>query len=100
MTFRQLFTAQARADIDRLCDFLLERGDWLVADRAIRTIKAWLTSLQDFPHACRKAGDGDDPFLRELPVGFGDSGCVVLSRIGNESVAIGTVRHLREDDYH
>lgn len=100
MTFRVLLSAQADADFDRLYDFVLERGDWVDAGRAIRTIEAGLESLENFPYACRKAGEGDDPFLRELLIGFGGSGYVVLYRIDDNTVTIAAVRHQREDDYH
>ena len=99
MTFRVLLSAQADADFDRLYDFVLERGDLADAERAIRTIEAGLASLADFPYACRKAGEGDDPFLRELLIGFGGSGYVVLYRIGEETVTVAAVRHQREEDY-
>ena len=99
MTFRVLLSAQADADFDRLYDFVLERGDLADAERAIRTIEAGLASLENFPYACRKAGEGDDPFLRELLIGFGGTGYVVLYRIDEEAVTIAAVRHQREDDY-
>ena len=99
MTFRVLLSAQADADFDRLYDFVLERGDLADAERAIRTIEAGLVSLQEFPYACSKAGEGDDPFLRELLIGFGGSGYVVLYRIGEETVTVAAVRHQREEDY-
>jgi plasmid stabilization system protein ParE len=55
--------------------------------------------LQDFPYACRKAGEGHDPFLRELLIGFGGTGYVVLYRIDEDTVTVAAVRHQREDDY-
>lgn len=99
MTFRVLLSAHADPDFDRLYDFVLERGDWADAERAIRTIEAGLASLADFPYACRKAGDGHDPFLRELLIGFGGTGYVVLYRIDEDTVTVAAVRHQREDDY-
>ena len=99
MRFRVLLSAHADADFDRLYDFVIERGDWAEAERTIRTIEAGLASLADFPYACRKAGEGDDPFLRELLIGFGGTGYVVLYRIDEEAVTIAAVRHQREDDY-
>lgn len=97
MTFRVLLSAHADDDFDRLYDFVLERGDWIDAERAIRTIEAGLASLREYPYACRKAGEGDDPFLRELLIGFG--GYVVLYRIDEDTVTVAAVRHQREDDY-
>ena len=102
MKFRVRLSAQARADISRLYDFLLERDhDIADAERAFEALADGLRTLEDFPYACRKAGDGEDPFLRELIVGFGVAGCVALYRIGNDAwVTIAAVRHQREDDYH
>lgn len=102
MKFRVRLSAQARADIDRLYDFILEREDDIVdAERVLEALDAGLQTLGDFPYACRKAGEGQDPFLRELIVGFGAAGCVVLYRIDDDGCVTGAaVRHQREDDYH
>ena len=102
MKFRVRLSAQARADIDRLYDFIFQRDDDITdAERAIETLAAGLQALADFPYACRKAGEGQDTFLRELVVGYGAAGHVVLYRIDNDAwVTIAAVRHQREDDYH
>lgn len=102
MKFRVRLSAQARADIDRLYDFILEREDDIVdAERVLEALDAGLQTLGDFPYACRKAGEGQDPFLRELIVGFGAAGCVVLYSIDDDAhVTVAAVRHQREDDYH
>ena len=101
MSYRIRFTDEARADLKRLYAFALEADDcdWLHAERSIETIEAGLASMENFPYACRKAGEGHDPFLRELLIGFGGSGYVVLYRIGEETVTVAAVRHQREDDY-
>jgi hypothetical protein len=43
----------------------------------------------------------NSPFLRELVIPFGGTGCVALFEIDdNQTVTILAVRHQREDDYH
>ena len=62
-------------------------------------LRAGIATLQSSPFTCRKAGDS--PFLRELIIPFGRSGCVALFEIENDStVALIAVRHQLEDDYH
>ena len=92
----------ARKDLKRLYDFLLERdADFDYAERALNTIAAGLKKLEDFAYANRKAGDGTNPFLRELLITFGDSGYVVLYQIDDQaSVTVAAMRHQREEDYH
>ena len=55
--------------------------------------------LEISPFACRR-GHSTDPKLRELLVGFGETGYVALFEIRDAStVIILAVRHQREDDY-
>lgn len=99
MSFRLLFTLEAKADLERLYTFAAD-NDPTVAERALGVIdKAW-DMLEGFPFSCRIAG-GNDPFLRELVIPFGSAGCVALFEIDNsETVTVLGVRHQREDDYH
>lgn len=105
MTYRVVLTRDAEADLVRLFDFIVEReldrsgdGDPELADRAIDALRAGFKVLERFPFTCRKVGT--DPLLRELVVPFGSSGYVALFEIvDNRTVAIGAVRHQREDDY-
>ena len=102
MTFRVRFTAEAREDLQRLFDWLLQRsdGDFAVAERALQAIGDGITVLELAPLSCRKATPGD-PFLRELVIGFGASGYVALFEVDDErTVTVLAVRHQREDDYH
>jgi ParE toxin of type II toxin-antitoxin system, parDE len=65
----------------------------------IDAIKDGLKLLERFSFTCRKAGQS--PFLRELVIPFGHTGYVALFEIvDNKTVAIGAIRHQREDDYH
>lgn len=102
MTFRVRFTEEAREDLQRLFDWLLQRsdGDFAVAERALQAIGDGITVLELAPLSCRKAMPGD-PFLRELVIGFGASGYVALFEVDDErTVTVLAVRHQREDDYH
>ena len=96
------FTEEAREDLQRLFDWLLQRsdGDFAVAERALQAIGDGITVLELAPLSCRKAMPGD-PFLRELVIGFGASGYVALFEVDDErTVTVLAVRHQREDDYH
>lgn len=104
MSYAVRFSQEARDDLNRLYDFVLEReltrqGDLGIAERALQAIEAALVTLAFSPFTCRKAAD--DPFLRELVIPFGGSGYVALFEIeGSDAVVIIAVRHQREDDYH
>lgn len=102
MSFRVRFTEEAREDLERLYDFLLTQagGDAGVAERALQAIRDGLAVLELAPLSCRKARAGD-PFLRELVIGFGASGYVMLFEVEDaRTVTVMAVRHQREDDYH
>ena len=102
MSFRVRFTEDAKADMDRLYEFNLDRdaGDWTVAVRAIEAIEAGMHILEHSPFSCRKA-TADNSFLRELIIAFGHSGNVALFEIENsETVTVLAMRHQREDDFH
>lgn len=102
MTFQVRFTEEASADINRLYDFLLHNcdGDWAPAERALDAIGHGIELLRTSPFSCRKAMS-NNPFLRELVIGFGVSGYVALFEIEDAgTVTVLAVRHQREDDYH
>lgn len=104
MSYRVRFSQEARDDLNRLYDFILERelarqGDLNIAERALNAVENALAALSFSPFTCRKADR--DPFLRELVIPFGGSGYVALFEIeGSDSVVVIAVRHQREDDYH
>lgn len=102
MSFRVRFTEEAQEDLDRLYDWPIERadGDFVVAQRALRSIRDAVALLEIAPLSCRKATPGD-PFLRELVIGFGASGYVLLFEVEDATtVTVLAARHQREDDYH
>jgi plasmid stabilization system protein ParE len=105
VTFKVRLTRDAEADLDRLCDFLLERelsrdgGDLSLPTQAIAALQAGTATLKTSPFTCRKGGQS--PFLRELVIPFGRSGYLALFEIEDgTSVAMLAVRHQLEDDYH
>ncbi len=102
MSFRVRFTEEAREDLERLYDFLLQQaeGDFTVAERALQAIRDGIIMLELAPFNCRKALAGN-PFLRELVIGFGATGYVLLFEVEDEkTVTVLAARHQREDDYH
>jgi len=101
VSYRVRFTTEAKEDLDRLYDFLLERG-LAAAGEALDAVEQAVIMLEKFPFSCRKAADGrHGPFLRELVVPFGGSGYVVLFEISRrDTVTILGVRHQRESDYY
>ncbi|ASR42054.1 plasmid stabilization protein [Xanthomonas citri pv. mangiferaeindicae] len=101
MAFDVRFTEEAQHDLERLYDWLLQRadGDFTTAERALQVIRDGTSVLAVAPLACRKA-TAHDPFLRELVVGFGASGYVLLFEVeDSRTVTVLAVRHQREDDY-
>lgn len=56
--------------------------------------------LEHAPLSCRNAIHGD-ALLRELAIGFGASGRMLLFEIEDrETITVLAVRHQREDDWH
>lgn len=99
-----LLTHEAEDDLKRLFEFVLQRelerddGDIEMAEEALEAIQAGLMLLERFPFTCRKAADS--PFLRELVIPSGATGCVALFEIVDATtVVVAAVRHQREDDY-
>ena len=99
--FEARFTEEAREDLMRLFDFLLQ-FDLDVALRARHTIDESLKLLEQFPFTCRKAADGaHGPRLRELIISFGSTGYVALFEIDNATtVTLLAIRLQREEDFH
>jgi plasmid stabilization system protein ParE len=97
MSFRVRFTREAKEDLRRLFEFLVER-DIAAARRARKAIAKSIDFLSDFPWSCRKAIP-DNPFMRELIIPFGSAGYVALFEIDDKGVTILAVRHQREDDF-
>jgi plasmid stabilization system protein ParE len=102
MSFRVRFTQDALADLERLYDFILQRGDgdFAAAERALDAIRHAIALLETSPFSCRKTASGN-AFLRELIIAFGSAGYVALFEIDNAStVTVLAMRHQREDDFY
>ncbi|RKT98903.1 plasmid stabilization protein [Burkholderia sp. Nafp2/4-1b] len=102
MTYTVRFTSAASDDLDRLYGFVVDRDDAEVevAERALVAITSGIATLESSPFTCRKVHPSM-PFLRELIIPFGASGCVALFEIDDSrTVTILAVRHQRESDYH
>ncbi len=98
MSYQVRYTKEAKEDLERLFNFLLERN-LQAAHSAKDAISKGMEFLKDFPFTCRKA-DQDNPFIREMLISFGNRGYVVLFEIENKTtVTILAVRHQKESDY-
>lgn len=98
MSYQVRFTPEARADLERLYDFLVQEDVW-AAEKALNILDRAFGFLEEFPFSCRRADDGD-PFLRELLISVGQYGYVALFEVeGHEVVTVLAVRHQREQDY-
>lgn len=106
MSFRVRWSGQARTDLGRLLDFLLDRAETVedvdlaahVVDHLEAAVRALLCAS---PWAYRKAGDGRSSTRRELILPSGATGYVALFEItGPDDVLVLAVRHQRESDYH
>ncbi len=103
MTFEVVFAEAARADLERLHEYLLNRAETLedpgLADRAVDELElACKVQLARTPHLFRKAGTS--LMRRELVITFGAAGYVALYEISVGTVFVLAVRHQLEDDYH
>lgn len=101
MTYTVVLTRDARDDLLRLEDFLVEtalvHGDVGLPGRAVMAIHHEMHVPQTNPYTCRKVGS--NPRERELIIPFGGSGYVALFEIVSETeVAVSALRHQREDD--
>lgn len=105
MSFSVEFSPQAREDLLRLFQYLLDRATSLedldIAERALSAVEAAAeVHLSRTPFIYRKAEQGAG-LRRELIVPFGASGYVLLYEIvGPAKVVVLAVRHQLEQDYH
>jgi len=103
MTYKVYLTEEAREDLirleDHLIDLALKHADADVVDRAMDAIRGEMRILETNPYTCRMASDS--PYERELVIPFGGTGYVALFEIDStEEVVVTALRHQREDDYH
>lgn len=97
-------TEEAGEDLLRLAEALIERcttaEDFDRASLTMAALRAAVDGLSDCAFRCRKAGDGRDPFLRELVIPYGKAGYLALFEIVGDTVVVAAIRHQRESDYH
>lgn len=103
MRYTVHLTREAREDLRRLEDFLvemaLEHGDFDLPTRAVNAIRHEMRVLETNPYTCRKVSS--NPLERELIIPFGGSGYVALFEIiGTADLVVSAIRDQREDDYH
>lgn len=103
MSYTVLLTREAREDLERLEDFLvdmaLELADFGLPGRAVQAIRHEMRVLETNPYTCRKVGS--NPLERELIIPFGKAGYVALFEIISDTeVVVAALRHQREDDFH
>jgi plasmid stabilization system protein ParE len=103
LNFKVTFAAQAREDLQRLYQHLLEKAatmeDLGLAERARDEVNSATAQLARSPFIYRKATG--NPLLRELLIPFGSSGYVMFYKILDANrVTVLAVRHQLEDDYH
>jgi plasmid stabilization system protein ParE len=103
VTYRVVLTREARDDLMRLEDFLidmaLEHGDVDLPGRAVLAIRHEMRVLETNPYTCRKVSS--NPRERELIIPFGSLGYVALFEIVSDAeIVVSALRHQREDDYH
>jgi plasmid stabilization system protein ParE len=105
MTFTVIVEVEAKADLLRLYDYLLDRAEYIedldIADRALQAIEVAMALLATTPFLFRKTAGVRSGLRRELVVPFGSSGYVVKYEIASpELVVVLAVRHQHESDYH
>ena len=105
MTFTVIVDPEAKADLLRLYEYLLERAEYVedldAADRALQAIDAAMTSLATTPFLFRKEARSRSALRRELVIPFGSSGYVLKYEIASLwLVVVLAVRHQYEADYH
>jgi len=104
MTFTVIVDPEAKADLLRLCDYLLERAQYVedldIAHRALETIDAAMASLAKTPFLFRKVAGSRSALRRELVIPFGASGYVLRYEIASpQLVVVLAVQHQHEADY-
>lgn len=105
MTFTVIVDPEAKADLLRLYEHLLERAQYVedldTADRALQAIEAAMSSLSRVPFLFRKSAGSRISLRRELVVPFGASGYVLKYEIASpQLVIVLAVRYQHESDFH
>ena len=88
-------------NIDYICTLLREAIILALQSREEQISVAHVTAAWDTGICAKVSLAPENPFLRELVIGFGRGGYVALFEVEDaETVTVLAVRHRREDDYH
>ena len=90
---RLIITPQESADVDRLEDWLTERGAHAAAERLGALLADALETLTEFPARGRRT---PRPTIREIVVPFGSAAYLIQYRIDGDDVIVAQIRHSRE----
>lgn len=91
---RLIWSPAALLDVQHAYRFLAAQN-LDAASRAVKAIRAGVKIIARHPEIGRPAQDLE-PECREWPIGFGDSGYVVLYRYDGELVTVLALRHQKE----
>ncbi|WP_296752327.1 type II toxin-antitoxin system RelE/ParE family toxin [Thiobacillus sp.] len=91
---RLIWAPSALLDVQRVYRFLASKN-MDAASQAVKAIRAGVKIIARHPEIGRPAEDLE-PECREWPIGFGDSGYVVLYRQDGELVTVLALRHQKE----
>ena len=91
---RLIWAPSALLDVQRAYRFLASKN-MDAASQAVKAIRAGVKIIARHPEIGRPAEDLE-PECRERPIGFGDSGYVVLYRHDGELVTVLALRHQKE----
>ncbi|OZA28709.1 MAG: plasmid stabilization protein [Hydrogenophilales bacterium 17-64-11] len=91
---RLIWAPSALLDVQRAYRFLASKN-MDAASQAVKAIRAGVKIIARHPEIGRPAEDFE-PECREWPIGFGDSGYVVLYRHDGELVTVLALQHQKE----
>jgi addiction module RelE/StbE family toxin len=92
------FTASALEDLKRLRAFLQDKNP-IASQKAASTIIQSVQILEQHPQIGRPVEDMEAEY-RELIIGFGHYGYVVLYHLDRDAVIVVSIRHQLEAGYH
>lgn len=103
MTFSVVIGPEAKADLLRLYEYLLDRAEYVedlaVAERALEALDVAIATLAKTPFLFRRSAGTRSTLRRELVVPFGAAGYVLTYEIASPHlVVVLAVRHQLEGD--
>ena len=97
MAFRVKYSAEAERDLDELLEWLLQQGAGDAALRWLQGLEDAVTSLENAPHRCGLAPEGEllSAEIRQLLYGSKSNVYRILFNIEDEIVNVLHIRHGR-----